>query len=141
MSTVGSLEQPVEPVPQLPEGDTAGAGPWTVAGRRLLRNRVAMAALALFLVILLMSMAAPLYASHIAHTDPFTSGLTATTVIDGKKVDVLQQGGGVLKLGETPIGPTWSATTSWAPTTRAATWPRGCSTAAAPRSRSASARP
>ena len=66
-----------------------------------------MAALALFLVILLMSMAAPLYASHVAHTDPFTSGLTATTVINGKKVDVLQQGGGVLKLGETPIGPTW----------------------------------
>ena len=78
-----------------------------MAGRRLLRNRVAMAALALFLVILLMSMAAPLYASHVAHTDPFTSGLTATTVINGKKVDVLQQGGGVLKLGETPIGPTW----------------------------------
>jgi peptide/nickel transport system permease protein len=33
--------------------------------------------------------------------------LTATTVINGKKVEVLQQGGGVLKLGETPIGPTW----------------------------------
>ena len=50
---------------------------------------------------------APFYADHIAHTDPFTSQLTATTVINGKKVEVLQQGGGVLKLGETPIGPTW----------------------------------
>jgi len=28
-------------------------------------------------------------------------------VINGKRVDVLQQGGGALGIGETPIGPTW----------------------------------
>jgi peptide/nickel transport system permease protein len=106
MTTVGSLEQPVEPVPDLPEG-YSGEGPWRVAWRRLLRNRVAMCALGMFLVIVVVSFAAPLYAHDIAHTDPFTSGLTATTVINGKKVEVLQQGGGALKLGETPIGPTW----------------------------------
>ena len=107
MATVGSLEQPVDPLGDLPEAVTAGDGPWRVAGRKLLRNRTAMAAGALFVAIVLLSFSAPLYADHIAHTDPFQSSLTATTVINGKKVDVLQQGGGALKLGETPIGPTW----------------------------------
>src|SRR5437764_7186448 len=105
MSTVGSLEQPVEPVPELPGGAGAGRSPWALAGRKLVRNRLAIAALALFLLIVAISFAAPLYADHVAHTDPFQSSLTATTVIGGKRVDVLQQGGGVLKLGETPIGP------------------------------------
>jgi peptide/nickel transport system permease protein len=85
----------------------AGKSPWRLAGRRLLRNRVAMAALALFVVIVLVSFAAPLYAEHIAHTDPFANNLNGTTVVDGRTVEVLQQGGGPLKLGETPIGPTW----------------------------------
>jgi peptide/nickel transport system permease protein len=30
--------------------------------------------------------------------------------VNGKRVDVIQQGGGALGLGETPIGPTWSWT-------------------------------
>jgi len=107
MATLGSLEQPLEPVPELPEGVPAGAGPWALAGRKLLRNRLAMSSLALFVVIVVISFAAPIYAHDIARTNPFTSGLTATTVVNGKRVDVLQQGGGVLKLGETPIGPTW----------------------------------
>jgi peptide/nickel transport system permease protein len=85
----------------------AGKSPWRLAGRRLVRNRVAMAALALFVVIVLVSFAAPLYAEHIAHTDPFANNLNGTTVVDGRTVEVLQQGGGPLKLGETPIGPTW----------------------------------
>ena len=87
----------------------AGKSPWRLAGRRLVRNRVAMAALALFVAIVLVSFAAPLYAKHIAHTDPFANNLNGTTVVDGKTVEVLQQGGGPLKLGETPIGPTWHA--------------------------------
>jgi peptide/nickel transport system permease protein len=107
MTTVGGLEQPVEPVPDLPEGVSGGGGPWALAGRKLLRNRVSMAALVLFVAIVVISFSAPLYADHIARTDPFQSSLTATTVINGKRLDVLQQGGGVLKLGETPIGPTW----------------------------------
>src|SRR5207244_6797093 len=37
----------------------------------------------------------------------FASNLSGTTVINGKRVDVLQQGGGALGIGETPIGPTW----------------------------------
>ena len=85
----------------------AGKSPWRLAGRRLLRNRVALASLALFVLIVLVSFAAPLYAKHVAHTDPFANNLNGTTVVDGKEVEVLQQGGGALKLGETPIGPTW----------------------------------
>src|SRR3954471_741163 len=87
--------------------EIAGKSPWRLAGRRLLRNRIALAALALFVLIVVASFAAPLYADHVARSDPFQNNLSGTTVIDGKRVDVLQQGGGVLKLGETPIGPTW----------------------------------
>ena len=61
------------------------------------------------MLIVAVSFAAPLYAKHIAHTDPFANNLNGTTVVDGKTVEVLQQGGGPLKLGETPIGPTWHA--------------------------------
>jgi peptide/nickel transport system permease protein len=61
----------------------------------------------LFLLIVAVSFAAPLYAHDIAHTDPFVSNLNGTTVLNGKRVPLLQQGGGVLRLGETPIGPTW----------------------------------
>src|SRR4051794_19893338 len=89
--------------------DIAGKSPWRLAGRRLLRNKVALGALALFALIVVVSFAAPLYAEHIAHTDPFANNLNGTTVVDGKEVEVLQQGGGPLKLGETPIGPTWQS--------------------------------
>src|SRR4051812_7478692 len=87
--------------------EIAGKSPWRLAGRRLLRNRVALAALALFVLLVVVSFAAPLYAKHVAHTDPFANNLNSTTVVDGKRVEVLQQGGGALKLGEIPIGPTW----------------------------------
>jgi peptide/nickel transport system permease protein len=73
----------------------------------LLRNRIALAALVLFFLIIVVSFGAPVYAHQIAHTDPYASNVSGTTTIDGKKVDVLQQGGGALGIGETPIGPTW----------------------------------
>ena len=62
----------------------AGKSPWRLAGRRLVHNRIAMAALAAFVLIVAVSFAAPLYAKHIAHTDPFANNLNGTTVIDGK---------------------------------------------------------
>jgi peptide/nickel transport system permease protein len=83
------------------------ASPWTLARRRLRRNRVAMAMLGLLLAIVLLSLAAPLYAQHIAHTDPFRSNLDGTTVVDGKSVPVMQEQSEGLGLGVTPIGPTW----------------------------------
>jgi len=85
----------------------AGRNPWLLAGRRLWHNRLAMAALVLFLLIVVVSLLAPLYASHIAHTNPFVNNLNGTTIVNGKRVPLMQQGGGVLRLGETPLGPTW----------------------------------
>jgi peptide/nickel transport system permease protein len=88
-------------------GEIVGRSPWELASRRLLRNKLALAALALFLLIVAVSLAAPLYAHHVSHTDPFASNITGTIQLNGKTVQVIQQGGGKLGLGETPIGPTW----------------------------------
>ncbi|MDX6533493.1 MAG: peptide/nickel transport system permease protein [Gaiellales bacterium] len=85
----------------------SGRSPWALALRRLTRNRVALAALVLFLVIVAVSFAAPLYADHVAHTNPFVNNLNGTTIVNGKETPLMQEGGGVLHLGVTPIGPTW----------------------------------
>src|SRR5947208_17061482 len=85
----------------------AGRNPWALAARRLWRNRVAMAALLLFLIIVVLCLAAPLYANKVAHVNPFPPNLNGHTVVGGKLLPVMQQGGGTLHLGETPIGPTW----------------------------------
>ncbi len=87
--------------------EIAGRNPWALAARQLWRNRIAMAALTLFLLIVAVCLAAPLYAHYVAHVNPFVNNLNGTTVVGGKRVPLLQQGGGVLRLGETPIGPTW----------------------------------
>jgi peptide/nickel transport system permease protein len=86
---------------------TAGAGPWTLAWRRLRRNRIALVALAVFLLIVIVCLAAPVYARQIAHTDPFRSNLEGTTIVNGKRVPIMQQTTVGLGLGVTPIGPTW----------------------------------
>src|SRR5918912_3184344 len=95
-----------EPEPEigLAPGESAkevsGKSPWRLAWRRLVRNKVALGALVLFLLIVLVSFLAPVYAHHIAHTHPFDSNLSGSITIDGKKRDVIQQGGGALGLGE-----------------------------------------
>src|SRR5436305_7811999 len=99
------LEQ-AEVGPEPPSADL-GRNPWALAGRRLRRNRIALAALGLFLLIVLLCLAAPLYAHDVAHVNPFAPNLNGHTVVNGKVVQVMQQGGGTLHLGETPIGPTW----------------------------------
>jgi peptide/nickel transport system permease protein len=105
MAEVAALEH-VEPAsPGGPE--VAGRSPWALAGRRLLRNRFAIGGLVLLLLIIAISFAAPLYADHVAHTNPFENNLNGTTIVNGKKVPLMQQGGGILHLGVTPIGPTW----------------------------------
>ena len=105
MAEVAALEHIEPAAPGGPE--VAGRSPWALAGRRLVRNRLAMGGLVLFIVIVAVSFAAPLYANHIAHTNPFVNNLNGTTIVNGKKVPLMQQGGGTLHLGETPIGPTW----------------------------------
>ena len=83
------------------------AGPLRLALGQLLANRWAMVSLVVFLLIVAACLAAPLYAQHIAHTDPFSSNITGTTIVDGKRVALMQPSTTGLGLGVTPIGPTW----------------------------------
>ena len=101
-----------EPVTELSFGDpaalvagdardrVAGLGPWQLALRRLKRNRVALAFGGLFVVIVLASIAAPLWADQVAHTDPFKNHLTEQVKVGGELKDVVAPDG-------VPIGPTW----------------------------------
>jgi peptide/nickel transport system permease protein len=78
----------------------AGLGPWRLALRRLKRNKLALAFGVLFVVIVLISLAAPLWADHVAHTDPFANHLTEQIVVNDQARDVVTPDG-------VPIGPTW----------------------------------
>ena len=83
---------------------TPGRGTWAVAISRLRRNRAAMLAAVALVLIALGTLLAPVYADHVAHTDPFASNLSGTVVIDGKQVAVIQPNDS--GLGSIPIGPT-----------------------------------
>jgi peptide/nickel transport system permease protein len=87
-------------------GTRKSRGPWATAMRRLARDRAAMAALMLFLVILGMCLLAPAYANW-AGMDPFKSTLDATIKLNGQTVNVMEQSTEGLGLGYNPIGPTW----------------------------------
>jgi peptide/nickel transport system permease protein len=88
---------------------SAGLSPWSLALRRLRRDRIALVAVLAFMLVVASAVLAPVYAHDIAHTNPFAPNPDGTVVINGKRMPVLQQGGGALKLGEVPIGPTWRA--------------------------------
>ncbi|WP_246115634.1 ABC transporter permease [Trebonia kvetii] len=82
-------------------------GPWRTALADLARDRTAIASSAIFLLIVLLCLLAPVYAHYIAHTNPFMSNVSGTTLVDGKTVPVLAPTTTGLGLGVTPIGPTW----------------------------------
>jgi peptide/nickel transport system permease protein len=87
--------------PAAPEGVAAGDhGPWYLAYRRFLRNRVAVAFLALFVLIVVFVLAAPLWADHVAHTGPNETHTLEKLTIGGEKKDVVNPEG-------QPIGPVW----------------------------------
>jgi peptide/nickel transport system permease protein len=73
-------------------------GPWYLAYRRFLRNRVAMAFLILFFLIVAFVLAAPLWADHVAQTGPNESHTLEKITVDGEKRDVVNVAG-------QPIGP------------------------------------
>jgi peptide/nickel transport system permease protein len=83
-------------------------GPWRTALGQLGRNRGAMIALFVLVLVVVGCLLAPLYASHVAHTDPFASNVSGTTVVNGKTVPLLAPSSTGLGLGVTPIGPTWN---------------------------------
>ena len=83
-----------------------GEAPGRMTLRRFRRNRPAVLALIVFALIVVACALAPLYASAVAHTDPFQSNLSGTFLRDGRSVPVIEPNPS--GLGSTPIGPTWS---------------------------------
>lgn len=67
-----------------------------------------MAGLGVLVFVVTICLLAPVYASSIAHVNPFASNLQGTTIINGKVVSVLQANTQGLGFGVTPIGPTWN---------------------------------
>src|SRR3954452_7836538 len=83
------------------EGE-GGVGPYKLAARRLRRNKTALAFGALFLVIVLMCLCAPLYANHVAHTTPSANHIMDQIKVRGETKDVVSPGG-------IPTGPTFTS--------------------------------
>ncbi len=78
----------------------AGAGPWRLAWRRLRRNRVALAFGGLFVLIAAFSLAAPLWADHVAHTGPNATHTLQKVEVGGEQREVVDREG-------RPVGPLW----------------------------------
>lgn len=87
----------------------AGSGPWRRAWRIVRGDKSAIAAAFVLLVIVISSLAAPLYARYVSGTDPFQSNLSGKILLDGKRTKIMQPSTEGLGLGVTPIGPTWRA--------------------------------
>jgi peptide/nickel transport system permease protein len=88
-----------------PNGGAAAAGPpgdspWRLALRRLRRNRVALAFLGLFALIVLFVLAAPLWADNVARTGPNETHTLEKIEVDGEVRDVVNPEG-------RPIAPVW----------------------------------
>jgi peptide/nickel transport system permease protein len=77
-----------------------GHSPWYLAYRRLRRNRLALASLALFVLIVAFVLAATLWANHVADTGPNTTHTTEKISVDGEQREVVSVEG-------KPIGPVW----------------------------------
>jgi peptide/nickel transport system permease protein len=77
-------------------------GPWRLAGRRLRHNKVALGSLVLFILIVVVCLLAPLYASDVAHIGPNANNITGTIIVGGKTENVVSTSG-------VPIGPTWGS--------------------------------
>jgi peptide/nickel transport system permease protein len=84
----------------VPTEPSAERGPWSLALRRFLRNRLAVASLALFVLIVAFVMAAPLWADHVAETGPNQEHTVDKVTVDGEEKDVVTPEG-------KPIGPQW----------------------------------
>jgi peptide/nickel transport system permease protein len=79
-----------------------GVGPYKLAWRRLKRNHVALAFGGLFIVIVILCLAAPLYSHDVAHIGPNDENITGTVKVGGKPQDIVSPVG-------LPIGPTWQS--------------------------------
>lgn len=84
------------------EEANAERGPWALALRRFLRNRLAVAFLGVFILIVVFVLSAPLWADHVAHTGPNQEHTVEQITVDGEQKDVVTPEG-------KPIGPQWFA--------------------------------
>src|ERR1700679_3587401 len=66
-----------------------GIGPWKLAWRRLRRNKVALFFGALFLLIVVLCLLAPVYAHDVAHTTDVAENITGTVKVGGKSKDIV----------------------------------------------------
>ncbi len=80
-----------------------GLGPWKLGLRRLRRNKVALLFALLFVLLVVVCAAAPLWADQIAERGPADGNLSGTISVDGEDVNVVGLDG-------VPIGPQyWKA--------------------------------
>lgn len=79
-------------------GPSVSRSPRQLAWLRLRRNTIALGFGALFVLIVLFCLAAPLWADHVAHTGPNQNHITDTILVDGAEAHVVSPEG-------TPIGP------------------------------------
>lgn len=86
--------------PAVPEGGVGGESPWVLATRRLRKRRFALLMGCVFLLLVIMMLAAPLWADHVAHTTPYENHLSEKIDVGGVEKDVVSLDG-------VPIGPTW----------------------------------
>jgi peptide/nickel transport system permease protein len=84
--------------PGTPTSQTQGRSPWYLAWLRLRRNKMALGCGVLFVLVVLLCLAAPWWAQHVAHTGPNDNHITDTIVIDGVATDIVSPDG-------TPLGP------------------------------------
>ena len=75
-----------------------GTGPWRLAAKRLRRNKTALFFGALFIVIVVMCLLAPVYSQDVAHISPDYGNPTGTITVNGKQQLILSTLG-------IPIGP------------------------------------
>src|ERR1700729_231662 len=95
-------------VAEAPEGDAwsegrhaPAIGPWRLAGRRLRRNKLALAFLGLFILLVVACLLAPVYSHSIAQIGPNTNNVTGTINVRGHSENVVSLDG-------VPIGPTFT---------------------------------
>ncbi len=91
---------PVASEPQVARAERSSSGPWRLAWRRLRRNRLALAFLGLFVLIVAFVLAAPLWADEVAHTGPNDTHTVEKLHVDGETREVVDIEGH-------PIGPQW----------------------------------
>jgi peptide/nickel transport system permease protein len=82
------------------ESDASSRGPWSIALRRLSRNYFALFSLAVFLLIVIACLAAPIWANDVAETGPNKTHTLQKISVNGETMEVVEPSGKA-------IGPVW----------------------------------